>query len=260
MKPGPKSGHRIAPIARNNSAVGSAMPTVEIGLSNPRVCDPTSHQKDFSRGPAFRGSQVSVTHPSTIDGSGCNKTPSPKLPEHTRIEIGSASRLRERERGERSDATMPTGRLSGNITQDWEPVVLRRTKPKAADLKSAKAVNQALRSGAAVETVRKSTAGTNKHAAPAVAPARKLDETTEPAAVERVATEVRAAIQKARVAKGWSQAELAKRINERAQVVQEYESGKAAPAQAVLAKMERALEVKLRGKGVGAPLAAGGGK
>jgi hypothetical protein len=28
----------------------------------------------------------------------------------------------------------------------------------------------------------------------------------------------------------------------------------------VLAKMERALEVKLRGKGVGAPLAAGGGK
>ncbi|KAL6839518.1 hypothetical protein ACP4OV_030788 [Aristida adscensionis] len=154
---------------------------------------------------------------------------------------------------------MPTARLSGNITQDWEPVVLRRTKPKAADLKSTKAVNQALRSGAPVETVRKAAAGTNKHAASAaVAPARKLDETTEPAAVERVAAEVRAAIQKARLAKGWSQAELAKRINERAQVVQEYESGKAAPVQAVLAKMERALEVKLRGKGVGAPLAAGG--
>ncbi|XP_062233959.1 multiprotein-bridging factor 1c-like [Phragmites australis] len=154
---------------------------------------------------------------------------------------------------------MPTGRLSGNITQDWEPVVLRRTKPKAADLKSTKAVNQALRSGASVETVRKAAAGTNKHpsVSAAVVPARKLDETTEPAAVERVAAEVRAAIQKARVAKGWSQAELAKRINERAQVVQEYESGKAAPMQAVLAKMERALEVKLRGKAVGAPLAAG---
>ena len=111
-------------------------------------------------------------------------------------------------------------------------------------------MNQALRSGAAVETVRKSAAGTNKHAAAPAAPARKLDETTE----------VRAAIQRARVAKGWSQAELAKRISERAQVVQEYESGRAAPAQAVLAKMERALEVKLRGRGVGAPLAAGGGK
>jgi putative transcription factor len=122
---------------------------------------------------------------------------------------------------------MPTGRLSGNITQDWEPVVLRRTKPKAADLKSSKAVNQALRSGAAVETVRKSAAGMNKHST-TVAPARKLDETTEPTAVERVAVEVRAAIQKARVAKGWSQAELAKRINERAQVVQDCRSTRAA--------------------------------
>ncbi|XP_047053433.1 multiprotein-bridging factor 1c-like [Lolium rigidum] len=150
---------------------------------------------------------------------------------------------------------MPTGRMSGNITQDWEPVVLRRAKPKAADLKSAKAVNQALRSGAPVETVRKAAAGTNRKAA-AEAPARKLDETTEPAALDRVAGEVRAVIQRARVAKGWSQAELAKRISERAQVVQEYESGKAVPAQAVLAKMERALEVKLRGKAVGAPAAA----
>uniref|UniRef100_A0A0E0LD43 HTH cro/C1-type domain-containing protein n=1 Tax=Oryza punctata TaxID=4537 RepID=A0A0E0LD43_ORYPU len=151
---------------------------------------------------------------------------------------------------------MPTGRLSGNITQDWEPVVLRRTKPKAADLKSTKAVNQAMRTGAPVETVRKAAAGTNKAAA-AAAPARKLDESTEPAGLGRVGAEVRAAIQKARVAKGWSQAELAKRINERAQVVQEYESGKAVPVQAVLAKMERALEVKLRGKAVGAPAPAG---
>ncbi|CAM0910168.1 unnamed protein product [Alopecurus aequalis] len=149
--------------------------------------------------------------------------------------------------------------MSSNMTQDWEPVVLRRTKPKAADLKSAKAVNQALRSGAPVETVRKAAAGTNKKASTsAVAtPARKLDEMTEPAALDRVAGEVRSVIQKARVAKGWSQAELAKRINERAQVVQEYESGKAVPVQAVLAKMERALEVKLRGKAVGAPAPAG---
>uniref|UniRef100_A0A0D9WRP6 HTH cro/C1-type domain-containing protein n=1 Tax=Leersia perrieri TaxID=77586 RepID=A0A0D9WRP6_9ORYZ len=156
---------------------------------------------------------------------------------------------------------MPTGRMSGNIVQDWEPVVLRRTKPKAADLKSTKAVNQAMRTGAPVETVRKAAAGTNKtSSAAAAAPARKLDESTEPAGLGRVGAEVRAAIQKARVAKGWSQAELAKRINERAQVVQEYESGKAVPVQAVLAKMERALEVKLRGKAVGAPAPAAAAK
>uniref|UniRef100_A0A6V7QQ09 HTH cro/C1-type domain-containing protein n=1 Tax=Ananas comosus var. bracteatus TaxID=296719 RepID=A0A6V7QQ09_ANACO len=100
--------------------------------------------------------------------------------------------------------------------------------------------------GAAVETVKKHDAGTNKKSAPASA--RKLDEATEPVGLERVGAEVRSAIQRARVAKGMSQAELAKRINERAQVVQDYESGKAVPNHAVLAKMEKVLEVKLRGK------------
>ncbi|KAI9124910.1 hypothetical protein K1719_004237 [Acacia pycnantha] len=55
-------------------------------------------------------------------------------------------------------------------------------------------------------------------------------------------------IQKARLEKKMSQADLAKQINERPQVVQEYENGKAVPNQAVLAKMERVLGVKLRGK------------
>lgn len=45
-----------------------------------------------------------------------------------------------------------------------------------------------------------------------------------------------------------SQAELAKRINKLPHVVQEYENGKTVPNQAVLAKMERVLEVKLKGK------------
>ena len=59
---------------------------------------------------------------------------------------------------------------------------------------------------------------------------------------------MRQAIQKARIEKKMSQAELAKQINERPQVVQEYENGKAVPNQAVLGKMERVLGVKLRGK------------
>ncbi|KAM0933438.1 putative transcription factor Lambda-DB family [Dioscorea sansibarensis] len=144
---------------------------------------------------------------------------------------------------------MPS-RFAGNVTQDWEPVVLSKRKPKSGDLKDPKAVNQALRAGATVETVRKHDAGSNKKAASSgpVVYARKLDEQTEPAGFDKVAPEVRAAIQKARLAKKMSQAELAKLINERTQVVQEYESGKAVPNQAVLAKMERVLGVKLRGK------------
>ncbi|TKY44656.1 Multiprotein-bridging factor 1c [Spatholobus suberectus] len=141
---------------------------------------------------------------------------------------------------------MPS-RSTGAITQDWEPVVLHKSKPKAQDLRSPKAVNQALRSGAEVLTVKKFDGGSNRKPGPAVS-ARKLEEGTEPAALERVAGEVRQAIQKARLEKKMSQAELAKQINERAQVVQEYENGKAVPNQAVLAKMERVLGVKLRGK------------
>ncbi|KAL2496932.1 putative multiprotein-bridging factor 1c [Forsythia ovata] len=47
--------------------------------------------------------------------------------------------------------------------------------------------------------------------------ARKLDEAAEPAALERVPIEVRQAIQKARISKKMSQAELAKLINEQPQ-------------------------------------------
>ncbi|XP_010532849.1 PREDICTED: multiprotein-bridging factor 1c [Tarenaya hassleriana] len=146
---------------------------------------------------------------------------------------------------------MPS-RYPGSVAQDWEPVVLHKSKQKAQDLRDPKAVNAALRSGAAVLTVKKSDRGSNRKGSSAVATpavsARKLEEAEEPAALEKVRGEVRLAIQKARLEKKMSQAELAKQINERPQVVQEYENGKAVPNQAVLAKMERVLGVKLRGK------------
>ncbi|OAY53731.1 multiprotein-bridging factor 1c [Manihot esculenta] len=141
---------------------------------------------------------------------------------------------------------MPS-RSSGVISQDWEPVVLRKSKPKAQDLRDRKAVNQAFRSGVPVQTIKKFDACSNKKAAPVVN-ARKLEEETEPAALEKVSAEVRQAIQKARLEKKMSQSELAKLINEQPKVVQEYENGKAVPNQAVLAKMEKVLGVKLRGK------------
>jgi len=50
---------------------------------------------------------------------------------------------------------------------------------------------------------------------------------------------------------------LFQRINEKPQVVNEYESGKAIPNQQIISKLERAVGVKLRGKDIGQPL---GGK
>ena len=69
--------------------------------------------------------------------------------------------------------------------------------------------------------------------------------------------EVGLIIQKARVEKGWTQKDLAQRLNEKPQVVNEFESGVALNNQGTLAKMERALGVRLRGKNKGEPFTFG---
>ena len=50
---------------------------------------------------------------------------------------------------------------------------------------------------------------------------------------------------KARNAKGLTQKQLAQQLNMQPQVINEYESGKAIPNNAVIAKIERALGAKL---------------
>lgn len=136
-----------------------------------------------------------------------------------------------------------------NFTQDWEPVVIRKKAPNAAAKKDDKAVNEARRSGAAIETVKKFTAGTNK--ATAAGPSlntKKLEEDTENLTHEHVSRELKVSIMKARLDKKLTQAQLAQQINEKPQIIQEYENGKAIPNQQVLSKLERVLGVKLRGK------------
>ncbi|KAL6570649.1 Multiprotein-bridging factor 1b [Orobanche gracilis] len=150
------------------------------------------------------------------------------------------------------------------ITQDWEPVVIRKKAPTAADRKSDKAVNEARRTGAGTETYKKATAGSNKAASSSTTlNTRKLDEDTENLAPhligevvclvekakdEKVPTELKKAIIQARNDKKLTQSQLAQMINEKPQIIQEYESGKAIPNQQIISKLERALGVKLRGK------------
>jgi DNA-binding XRE family transcriptional regulator len=56
------------------------------------------------------------------------------------------------------------------------------------------------------------------------------------------------AIQAARTKSGLSQSDVARSLNQKVSVIQDYESGKAIPDQKILAKLERVLGVKLRGK------------
>ncbi|XXG67458.1 hypothetical protein AAC387_Pa06g0807 [Persea americana] len=137
----------------------------------------------------------------------------------------------------------------GPISQDWEPVVIRKKAPSSAAKKDEKAVNAARRAGAEIETIKKSNAGSNKAASSSTSlNTRKLDDETENLAHERVPTELRKNIMQARMDKKFTQAQLGQLINEKPQVIQEYESGKAIPNQQIITKLERVLGVKLRGK------------
>ncbi len=59
------------------------------------------------------------------------------------------------------------------------------------------------------------------------------------------------AIQQARQAQGLTQKDLSTKINEKPQVVAEYERGDAIPNQQILGKFERVLGIRLRGTHVG---------
>jgi len=130
--------------------------------------------------------------------------------------------------------------------QDWEQVVVRKKRPTGTEAKSSSAINQARRTGAAVETVKKHNAGTNKAGTSGAGKdMRKLDEESEELHHARVNMDLRTKIQKARVAKKLTQAQLAQAINEKPQIIQEYETGRAIPNPQILTKLSRILGVPL---------------
>ncbi|XP_055700992.1 endothelial differentiation-related factor 1 homolog [Phlebotomus papatasi] len=137
---------------------------------------------------------------------------------------------------------------------DWDTVtVLRKRAPKASAMKTESAINQAKRQGLQVDTQQKYGAGTNRQHV-ATKNTAKLDRETEELKHEKIPLEVGKLIMQGRQAKGMSQKELATKICEKPQVVNEYEGGRGIPNNVILAKMERALGIKLRGKDRGKPL------
>eukprot|EP00877_Chromochloris_zofingiensis_P005365 jgi/Chrzof1/1482/Cz10g09150.t1 len=135
-----------------------------------------------------------------------------------------------------------------NGGQDWDTVVIRKKAPTTSQMKDEAAVNAARRSGAQVETVKKFTAGQNK-AGPTTSSGKsavKLEQETEDFHHEKVSTELKKQIIQARTAKKLTQSQLAQLVNEKPQIIQEYESGKAIPNPQVLSKLSRVLGVTLR--------------
>jgi putative transcription factor len=125
--------------------------------------------------------------------------------------------------------------------QDWNKITF--TGPTGKQKKGEQAVQDAHRRGMDVETIRRA-GGTNSNRAPAVN-MRKLAEEDDVVPVAELPHEFRMAMQKARVAASLSQADLAKRINEKQSVVNDYENGRAVPNPQVIVKIERALNCRL---------------
>ncbi|KYQ59415.1 Endothelial differentiation-related factor 1 like protein [Trachymyrmex zeteki] len=150
---------------------------------------------------------------------------------------------------------------------DWDtaPITLRKRAPKSSTLKTEKvthlvnAVNDARRQGFQVETQAKWGGGANRQHVTTKNTA-KLDRETEELKHDQIPLELGKLIQQGRQNKGLSQKDLATKVNEKAQVINDYEAGRGIPNQMVIGKIERVLGIKLRGKDRGKPLAAPGTK
>lgn len=142
----------------------------------------------------------------------------------------------------------------------WDDVTyLRKKAPRAAESRSSKAINTAMRSGAGIETTKKYGGGGNRqHIGSRDTSAVCRD--TEETKIETVSLDVGKIIQQGRLAKNLTQKDLATKINEKPQVINDYEAGRAIPNNQILSKIERIVGLKLRGKDKGQPIGPKGKK
>ena len=128
------------------------------------------------------------------------------------------------------------------MSDDWNTVTVigNRTGGNKGGMSKERQVNLARRQGAGVSTEQKYGGGGNKQGGTGLNTA-KLDAETEELRHKTVDKSVGQLIAQGRQAKEMSQKDLAAKIQEKPQIVTEYEQGKALPNQQILAKMERAL-------------------
>lgn len=112
--------------------------------------------------------------------------------------------------------------------------------PTGAKAHDTKLVNEAMRKGSGYDVEKKIHAQGNKHSA-SLQNAAKIEAESEVFHTKRTGNTFRTELMKARQAKGWTQTDLAKQINEKSTVINEYESGKAIPTGQVVQKLNRAL-------------------
>lgn len=131
--------------------------------------------------------------------------------------------------------------------QDWAPVNAGSGGTGAANKKptTARGVDRAKAMGLVATEKRHGAGGNKSTQTGTVMSAKKLEEADDVGVLAKVDKSLSKAIMQARTAKGWTQKELATAVNEKPQVVGEYETGKAIPNPQIISKLERKLGVKL---------------
>lgn len=119
---------------------------------------------------------------------------------------------------------------SGYQSQDWEVVKFSKFVPKEKK----------------TELVSKTKLNTQRSSVEAYQQLSKIEKEDENLHIERISPELKQQIIRARCDKKFTQADLAKKINEPLKTVQEYENGKATPNNQILQKMSRVLGVTLK--------------
>lgn len=156
---------------------------------------------------------------------------------------------------------MPTG-TNVPFTQDWGTVNVGRGGNSYSRPKTARGIDAAKKAGKMATEKRYGAGGNASAHSSTIMSTKKLEESTEAGKIAKVDLSLRKAIQQARMAKKMSQKELATAINEKPQVVGDYESGKAVPNPQIISKLERKLGCKLPrpGKSKAGPKAGAGAK
>ena len=137
--------------------------------------------------------------------------------------------------------------MSGFTHQDWNTVDVgnrgSRIKPDKQE-----ALKKAKRTGSVVSIAKTNQTNSTKAGVMATSGAinaRKIEEETESFNIQKTGLTLGKAIQQGRTAKKLTQKQLAVSLNEKPQVIQQYENGQAIPNPQIINKIERALGVKL---------------
>jgi len=126
--------------------------------------------------------------------------------------------------------------------QDWSSIVFSKRNSARNSPRDGSATSSSTSSSTSKTVVRR------PHGSGMTRAQRKAAESDDVDKIETVSLSLGKQIQQARCAKGLNQKTLAQKINEKQQVVQNYESGRAIPNPQVLNKLRRVLGVRLSTK------------